>query len=110
MLDAWEDEDFYLLCSGISGHKVLHASFPTFEVRLTPEEFFYPVFEPLPRQGPGCTGMATVPRPGSLQGWATAEKHRWCNGSRTLGFNAGPLAIPLLLGFLLDTGKEAYHL
>ncbi|WP_440951308.1 hypothetical protein [Methanosphaerula subterraneus] len=23
---------------------------------MTPEEFFYHVFEPLPRQGPGCTG------------------------------------------------------
>ena len=29
---------------------------PAMQRAVTPEEFFYHVFEPLPRQGPGCTG------------------------------------------------------
>lgn len=31
-------------------------SLPAMQSAMTPEEFFYHVFEPLPRQGPGCTG------------------------------------------------------
>jgi hypothetical protein len=29
---------------------------PAMQRAITPEEFFYHIFEPLPRQGPKCTG------------------------------------------------------
>lgn len=29
---------------------------PAMQSAMTPEEFFYHIYEPLPRQGPGCTG------------------------------------------------------
>ena len=52
MLDANEDEHFYLLRSGIAGHKVLNSSFPIFVVRLTPGEFFTGYLNPFPGSGP----------------------------------------------------------